>query len=105
MIDTNTLSQADRDLIVAYTNSMRDIDTAAFLAKPTVRVGSSRKKKIWTRFKQQTVKPIADSFRALDQLRQSPDSVIRELAERAINKNDGASEELRRIGRRLKQDL
>jgi hypothetical protein len=104
MIDTNTLSQADRSLVVVYTNSMRDIDTAAFLAKPTVRVGSSAKKKIWTRFKQQTDQPITDSYRALEQLAQSENPDLRELAVKAINRDTGASAELRRIGRRLKQD-
>jgi hypothetical protein len=104
-MDPTTLPQADRDLIVAFTNAMRDIDTFAFLAKPRGPVGSSRKKRIWKKFTQQADKPIADSFRALDQLRQSSDFEIRELAEDAINKDDWASEELRRIGRRIKQDL
>jgi hypothetical protein len=80
---------------------MRDIDTLAILAKPTTRVGSSAKKKIWKRFTGQADKPMADSFRALNQLRQSADIELRELADKAIT-DSGAGSELRRLGKQIK---
>lgn len=101
MIDINKLSETDRALIIAYTNAMRDIDTLAILAKPMTRVGSSKKKKIWKRFTDQADKPMAESFSALNQLRQSANVELRELANKAITDSEAGSE-LRRLGKQIK---
>jgi len=103
MIDINQLSKTDRDLILAYANAMRDIDTFALLAKPMTRVGSSMKKKIWKRFTKQADKPITESLRVLEQLTNYSNTELRQSAKKCIGNDSGAMKELRQLGNLIKQ--
>ncbi len=103
-IDAEKLMPSDRVLIVQFTNCMRDLDTIAVLAKPTTRLSESAKRKLWNSVEKNSAKPIEDSLRVLKQLINSAHPELRRLAEQCIDKDSGAIGELRRLGRRLKQD-
>lgn len=105
MIDPNIFSQADRDLVVEFTNIFRDLDTAVRLAKQTTAVSRNTKHKLSKKFEAATDPLVHKSLRVLKQLEQSMNPELQQLAEQSISKNGGAIEELRRLGRRIKQDM
>jgi len=103
-IDAEELIPSDRGLILQFTNCMRDLDTITVLAKPTIYLSKSAKRKLWKSVEKSSAKPIEDSLRVLKQLTDSAHPELRRLAEQCIDKDSGAMEELRRLGRRIKQD-
>jgi len=103
MMDPNTISATDRDLVVQFANHMRDIDTEVFIAKPTTQVSKSSKRKIWKRFCLNTENVVAESFQVLKQLTNSPNGELRKLAKQCIGKDSGAMKELRQLGNLIKQ--
>src|SRR6266403_1306638 len=103
MMDPNTISAIDRDLVVQFANHMRDIDTAVFLAKPTTQVNKSSKRKIWKRFCLNTEKAVTESFRVLEQLTNSSNTELRQSAKKCIGNDSGAMKELRQLGNLIKQ--
>jgi hypothetical protein len=103
-IDVEKLFASDRDLTVQFSNCMRDLDTVAILAKPTTYLSKAAKRKLWKSVEKNSAKPIEDSLRVLKQLTNSAHPELRKLAEKCRNKDSGAMEELRRLGRRIKQD-
>jgi hypothetical protein len=104
MIETSTLSAIDRESVLEFANAMRDLDTITLLAKPTTHLSKSAKRKLWDSVKKKMEKPATDSFQALKQLRNSPNPELRQLAAQSVDKNSGAMDELRRLGKRIKQD-
>src|SRR6267378_5594510 len=46
-IDAEELIPSDRGLILQFTNCMRDLDTITVLAKPTIYLSKSAKRKLW----------------------------------------------------------
>jgi hypothetical protein len=104
-IDLEKLTATDRDLIVQFTNCLRDLDTIRLIAKPMTPISGTKKRKLWESVERDSAKPIADSIQALRQLSQSTDPDVRQLAEQCLDIDDLAMKQLRRIGRRIKQDL
>jgi hypothetical protein len=102
-IDVEKLAPSDRTLVVQFTNALRDLDTIALLAKSKTLLSKAAKRKLWDSVKKNTEQPISDSFKVLQQLTNSADSDLRRLAEQSIDKNSGAMDELRRLGKRIKQ--
>jgi len=103
-IDVEKLLPSDRDLVIQFTNCMRDLDTIAALAKPRTYLSKSAKRKLWKSVEKSSAKPIEDSLRVLKQLTNSTHPELCKLAEKCMDKDRGAMEELRRLGRRIKQD-
>ena len=83
---------------------MRDLDVLTILAKPGRQASESEKQTISQKFDKDADRPITESFLALTELEQSSNSHLRNLAKNAIEKQTSAVAELRRIGKRLKQE-
>ena len=103
-MDISEISETDRELILKFANAMRDLDVLTILAKPGRPVSESEKQKISKKFDKDADRPIQESFLALTELEQSSNSDLRNLAKHAIEKQIPAVAELRRIGKRLKQE-
>ena len=103
--DVEKLTLSDRDLVVQFTNCLRDLDTIRLLAKPMTWVSKSKQRKLWKSVKTDSAKPIADSVQALRKLTLSTHPELKQLAEQCLDRDDFAMKQLRRIGRRIKQDL
>src|SRR6266478_3170537 len=95
-IDLEKLTVSDRDLIVQFTNCLRDLDTIRLIAKPMAPISETKKRKLWESVERDSAKPIADSIQALRKLAQSTHPELRQLAERCIDKDDLAMKQLRR---------
>ena len=104
-VDIEKLSAVDRDLVVEFTNYMRDLHVIRLIGKQTSWLSRSAKRKLWKRAKAQSEPLVAGIVGVIKELTGSTNIELQWLANQCMSNNTNAMEDLRRLGRKLKQDL